>query len=175
MPIFKVIGLATATKPQQTTNHHHHATRPLEKPLNHKPTKPLNQKTNRPIILVPTQSKSDLHRTHVIKTPTEWSPRQSKPNLHGTLEPTRSKPHWNETHAIKTRSPYIYADKNPDLHRTHADQNSIRMKPMPIKTWSPWNDETHSIKNPSKQNPRNQNPTSIYTDQNSDLHKTHAN
>ena len=137
MPIFKVIGLATATKPQQTTNHHHHATCPLEKPLNHKPTNPLNQKTNRPIFLVPTQSKSDLHRTHVIKTPTEWSSRQSKPDLHGMLEPTRSKPHWNETYAIKTQSPYIYADKNFDLHRTHANQNSIGTHPISFRRSKP--------------------------------------
>ena len=141
MPIFKVIGLATATEPQQTTNHHHHATRQPEKPLNHKPTNPLNQKTNKPIILVPTRSKSNLHRTHAIKTPTEWSPHRSKLDLHGTSEPTRSKPHWNETHAIKTRSPYTLIKTpisiEPTLIKTpleatwssSADQNPIETHP----------------------------------------------
>ena len=141
MPIFKVIGLATATEPQQTTNHHHHATRQPEKPLNHKPTNPLNQKTNKPIILVPTWSKSNLHRTHAIKTPTEWSPHRSKLDLHGTSEPTQSKPHWNETHAIKTWSPYTLIKTpisiEPTLIKTpleatwssSADQNPIGTHP----------------------------------------------
>ena len=54
-----------------TTTPHTHQ----KKPLNHKPTNPLNQKTNTPIISTPTRSKSDLHRTHAIKTPSERSPR----------------------------------------------------------------------------------------------------